>query len=167
MDIEKELENACWMLENIPEKKIHITTMPDFLVTINGRNIFQAHGKQEEIFALLVDRGKTGITKGDALSCLGDGKILSDSTYWSWLFRLKNLLEEIGLPDLIATSGNTKYLRTELVDCDLYKMLEGDSESIEKYTGSYLRRYSWAEERIAELDKIKKNFESDKSTKKH
>lgn len=157
-DIEAELENAYWTTGNPLGKKVSIVTMPDLLVTVNGRNIFQAHGKQEELFALLVDRGKNGITKGDALTCIGDGKIPSDSTYWSWLFRLKNILEKAGLPDLIATSGNTKYLRTELVDCDLYKMLEGDQESIEKYSGSYLKRYAWAEERIPELDEIKRNF---------
>lgn len=158
-DVEAELENAYWTTGNTLDKKIMITTMPDLLVTVNGRNLFQAHGKQEELFALLVDRGKSGITKGDALNCLGDGKTPKDSTYWSWLFRLKNILEEAGLSDLIATSGNTKYIRTEKVDCDLYRMLEGDTESIEKYVGKYLRRYAWAEERIAELNEIKKSYE--------
>lgn len=168
-DIEIELENALYdyyhAAEDPSKKKIQIITMPDLLVTVNGRNLFQGHGKQEELFAFLVDRGKSGITKGDALSCLGDGKTPSDSTYWSWLFRLKNILEEAGLSDLIATSGNTKYIRTEKVDCDLYRMLEGDRESIEKYSGSYLRRYAWAEERIAQLNAIKKNFE--KNLKNH
>ena len=155
-DIETELENVGYIIHKEMKKRIVIRTMPDLLVTVNGRNLFQAHGKQEELFALLVDRGKSGITKGDALNCLGDGKSLSDSTYWSWLFRLKNILEEAGLSDLIATSGNTKYIRTEKVDCDLYRMLNGDREYIEKYAGNYLKRYAWAEERIAELNRIKK-----------
>ena len=158
-DVERELENACLSMGGTPGKKVHITTMPDFLVTVNGKNIFKGHGKQEELFALMVDRGKNGVTKGDALTCLGDGRPLSDSTYWSWLFRLKSILQDAGLPDLIETGGNTKYLKTELVDCDLYKMKQGDRESIQAYTGRYLQRYSWAEERIAELDEIKKNFQ--------
>lgn len=162
-DIEIELENALYdydhTADEAPRKKIQIVTMPDLLVTVNGKNLFPAHGKQEELFALLVDRGESGITKGDALNCLGDGKTPSDSTCWSWLFRLKNILEEAGLSDLITTSGNTKHIRTELVDCDLYRMLEGDGESIERYAGKYLRRYAWAEERITELDQIKKSFE--------
>ena len=69
-------------------------------------------------------------------------------------------MEEAGLSDLIASSGNTKYIRTEKVDCDLYRMLNGDRESIEKYAGSYLKRYAWAEERIAELDQIKKKLKN-------
>lgn len=155
-DIELELENACYTTGNPLEKRICISTMPDLLVTINGKNIFKGHSKQEELFALLVDRGKLGITKGEAIACLGDGRIQSDSTYWSWISRLRKILEDAGVPDLIASKGNTKYLRTEMVDCDLYRMLDGDKDVIEKYSGLYLRRYPWAEERTAELDQIKK-----------
>lgn len=155
-DIEFEMENA--LLGTCQEKKVCITTMPDFLVTVNGKNIFSGHSKQEELFALLVHRGKSGITKGDALTCLGEEKRPSDNTYWSWLFRLKNILEDAGVPDLVVTRGNAKYLNTEMVDCDLYRMQAGDQDAIEKFTGSYLRRYSWAEEKIAELNKIKRLY---------
>lgn len=157
-EVEHELENACLSVGSTRSKKVHITTMPDLLVKANGNNIFKGHGKQEELFALFVDRGERGVTKGDAINCLGDGKILSDSTYWSWLFRLKSILEDAGLPDLIETNGNTKRLRTDLVDCDLYKMQQGDPAIVQNYTGRYLQRYAWAEERIAELDAIQDRF---------
>lgn len=158
-DIAEELENARTLTGKDRKKRIHITTMPDLYVTIDGKNLFQGHSKQEELFALLVDRGKTGIMKGDALGCLSDGRLLKDSTYWSWFSRLKTLLEEAGAPDLIITTGNTKYLNLEEVDCDIYRMQEGEREAIAKYSGRYLERYAWAEERIAELDQIKKHFE--------
>ena len=157
-DIEAELEHVLSEKGVILEKKVCITTMPDFLVTVNGKNIFHGHSKPEELLAFLVDRGKAGVTKGDALTCLGEGKIQSDNTYWSWMFRLKSILEDAGVPDLIETKGNAKYLKMDLVDCDLYRMRKGDRQTIGKYTGHYLRRYSWAEERIGELEEIKKNF---------
>ena len=59
-DIEKELENALYhyhTTDHPSKKKIQIVTMPDLLVTINGRTVFKGHSKQEELFALLVDRG--------------------------------------------------------------------------------------------------------------
>ena len=43
----------------------------------------------------------------------------------------------------------------ELVDCDLYQLLNGDTEMIQGYTGEYLKRYSWAETRNAQLNSIK------------
>lgn len=155
-DIAAELENIGFLTGNAPAPKICITTMPDFLVTINGKNIFKGHSKQEELLALLVDRGKVGITKNEALLCLGDGASPSDSTYWSWLFRLKNVLEEAGVPSLVITHGNTRYLDVEQVDCDLYRMQAGDADAISRYAGQYMRRYAWAESRIAELDSIQK-----------
>ena len=157
-DIEAELENIGFCTGNASVKKVCITTMPDLLVTVNGKNLFKGHSKQEELFALLVDRGKMGITKNEALLCLGDGAQPSDSTYWSWLFRLKNILEEAGVPSLVITHGNTRYLDVEQVDCDLYRMQAGEKEAIEQYTGQYLRRYAWAEGRIAELNKIQEKF---------
>lgn len=157
-DIISELENAAFLAGKSVGRRVCITTMPDFLVTVDGKNIFKGHSKQEELFALLVNRGSTGITKGDAIGSLSDGKPLSDSAYWSWQFRLKNILEEAGIADLVITSGNTKYLDMERVDCDFYRMLNGDEEIIKKYSGKYLERYAWAEERIAQLDTIKDNY---------
>ncbi len=160
-DIEKELENALYhypVTDHPSEKKIQIVTMPDLLVTVNGRTVFNGHSKQEELFALLVDRGARGVTKGEALACLGDGKQQSDSAYWSWMSRLRTILEDAGVADLIGTKGYVKYLHTEKVDCDLYRMLDGDRKVTEKYTGKYLERYTWAENRIPELNEIKKSI---------
>lgn len=156
-DIEVELENASFILNETVIKKIKITTMPDLLVTVNGRSVFEGHSKQEELFALLVDRGKTGVTKGDAFACLWEEKMPSDSTYWTCLYRLKKMLEEAGISKLLITRGNTKYIDTEQVECDLYQMLDGNEEIINRYVGNYLKRYSWAEERIPQLDAIKKS----------
>ena len=164
-DIEKELKNAYYTTQKVPQEEIRIRTMPDLLLMVNGETVPLGHTKQEELFALLVDRGEAGITKGDALACLWEGKKPSDSTYWTCLFRLKNILEEAGISDLIKTRGNTKYLDTQRVKCDLYEMLEGKKKAIEQYSGAYLRRFSWAEERIPQLDKIKKYCKTDESVR--
>lgn len=157
-DIEKELKNAYYTVQKVPKNEIKIRTMPDLLLTVNGETVPLGHTKQEELFALLVDRGEAGITKGDALACLWEGKKPSDSTYWTCLFRLKNILEDAGVSDLIKTRGNTKYLDTKSVECDLYEMLDGKPKAISQYTGVYLRRFSWGEERIPQLDKIKRDY---------
>ncbi|MBU5680705.1 response regulator [Blautia sp. MSJ-9] len=157
-DIEQELENASFVTGNTLKKKICIQTMPDLLVTVNGENIFKGHSKSEELFALLVDRGKVGVSKQDAIACLWEGKQLADSTYGTCLYRLKNILEEAGISQLLVAKGNTKYLDidSKQIDCDLYRMLNGDKEVITAYAGMYLRRYSWAEERTAQLNIIKR-----------
>lgn len=165
-DIEKELENVCFLTNRSCEKRIRITTMPDLRLQIDGADVFLGHGKPEELFALLVDRGELGVTKKDAVASLWEGRILGSSTYGTCLYRLKNMLEEAGAPNLVLAKGNTRYLNMGLVDCDLYQMLEGKEQAIEAYSGVYLRRYSWAEERTPQLNAIKKKHQLEQQAEK-
>lgn len=70
------------------------------------------------------------------------------------------MLDEAGALDLILTKGQTKYINTEIVDCDLYQMLKGDKKIISEYRGEYLgerfSQFEWVQERKKQLDEIKK-----------
>lgn len=155
-EIYKQIVKAQY-IKPVPKKKVKVFTMPDFRVEVDGKTINMGHTKQEELFALLIDRGEVGITRGDAIACLWAGRP-SDSIYWTTTSRLKNILEEEGIADIIVTKGQTKCINKDMVECDMYKMLEGDADVISMYDGSYLRRFSWAEERNAQLDAIKRKF---------
>lgn len=153
-DIEKELKKAFY-IRTRPRKQIQIQTMPDLFITVDGRPLRLGHTKQEELLALLIDRGERGITKSDAISCLWEG-YSSDNIYWTTMSRLKSLLEEEGISDIILTKGQTKLINTEIVECDLYQMLAGDNRMVDKFDGYYLKSYSWAKDRCAQLQEIKK-----------
>ena len=161
-DVEKELQKAS-LIRPQPKRKVVIQTIPDFLVTVDGRPLHLGHTKQEELLALLVDRGAVGITGGEAIACLWPDKIASDSIYWVTMSRLKDKLKEAGIDNIIETKGRTKYLRTDLVECDLYQILLGQKDAIADYSGSYLQRFSWAEERNGQLAEQKAQWESDHS----
>lgn len=156
-EVERELAKAS-RIRPIPLQKIEIDTMPDLLIRIDGNPIQISHTKQEELLALLIDRGEVGITGGEAIACLWPDKAASDNLYWVTMSRLRDKLKEIGIDHIIGTEGNKKFIRTDQVECDLYRMLSGDTEAIAKYSGAYLRRFSWAEERNAQLDRIKKSY---------
>lgn len=159
-DIQNELEHAAGVSLEHTRKRVQIVTMPELLVTVDGKRLSLGHTRQEELLALLVDRGKRGITRRDALDCIWEGRSGGDSAYWACLSRLKCMLEEAGVPDLLLADGYIRYLNTDLVDCDLYRMLDGDREVIKNYQGEYLRRYSWAEERNAQLYRIKETYKA-------
>ncbi len=164
-DVVKELEKASYISAR-PKKKIVIQTMPDLLVTVDGTPLHLGHTKQEELFALLVDRGAVGITGGEAVACLWPDKAVGDSVYWVTMSRLKDKLKEAGIDNIIGTDGKTKYLRTDQVDCDLYRILSGKKDSIADYHGSYLKRYSWSEERNGQLAELKNQWEMDAGSHK-
>ena len=154
-DVEKELEKAYYVRPR-PEKKVEIHTMPDLYVTVDGRPLPLGHTKQEELLAFLIDRGESGVSGGDVIANLWPDKTAADSVYWVTMSRLKSLLTEAGIGFILGTEGKKKYIRTDLVECDLYRMLNGDEKTIRQYSGSYLQRYSWAEERNAQLSEIKR-----------
>ena len=57
---------------------------------------------------------------------------------------LKTTLQQNGIGELLEMQSGTIRVRTELINCDLYKYLEGDEEAIGKYQGEYMNSYSWA-----------------------
>lgn len=156
-DIEKELKKAFYT-KPIPKVEIQIYTMPDFTVMVGGKPLKLGQTKQEELLAFLVDRGETGITKEDAINSLWSG-YSGDSVYWTAMSRLKSVLEEAGVTNLILSNGQRKYINMEGIECDLYKMLAGDRTVIGRYNGEYLKRFIWAQERRKTLDRIKNKSE--------
>ena len=52
-----------------------------------------------------------------------------------------------------------KYINTNNVECDLYKILNGDLTPLENYNGEYMKKYSWAEERNALLYSLKSKIQ--------
>ena len=40
-------------------------------------------------------------------------------------------------------------IRRDLIDCDYYRMLDGDAEALSEYNGKYMVEYSWAETKNA------------------
>ncbi len=68
---------------------------------------------------------------------------------------MMDTLKEKGVDDIIAADGRKKYLLTHKVECDLYRILDGNQEAIRLYSGEYMRQYSWAETRNAQINSIK------------
>ena len=156
-EIKKELEKASLMRVK-PKKNVKIQTMPDFVVTVNNHILHFERSKPEELLALLVDKAEVGMTVGEAIACLWPERPADESTktlYRVTFHRLMEILKNTGIDHIIETKGRKRYLVMELVDCDLYQLLNGDTEMIQGYTGEYLKRYSWAETRNAQLNSIK------------
>lgn len=152
-DIRKELNKAA-MFRPTMVPGVVIQTIPTFSVTVNGIPLHLGRAKSRELLALLVDHGERGITTGEGISYLWPDRP-SDSNTQS-LFRmtykrLADALEEADIGYIIASRENRRFIRTDQVDCDLYRILAGDKQAARKYAGEYMREYSWAEERNVQL----------------
>ena len=102
----------------------------------------------------MVDRGDSGITSGEAIACLWPERpndANTQSLFRMTYKRLVSALEEHGAGNIIASRESRRYLRVDLVDCDLYRILSGDYQAGRKYAGQYLSEYDWAEDRNGQL----------------
>ena len=141
-------------IKPISTKRVKICTMPDFSVWVDGNLIHLGRTKAEELFALLVDKYETGITSSEAIAYLWPERANDDKTqslFRMTFKRLMDLLENHGVEYIIISKGKYKSIDIEKVDCDLYNLLMNGTKDSDKYTGLYMQKYSWAEERNGQL----------------
>lgn len=156
-ELRKELEKAA-LVRSRPKRKVIIQTIPNFVVSVDG-NVMNIRGsKTKELFALLIDHGEAGVTMGEAIACLWPDRPGDENTqtlYRVTFHRLMESIKEAGIDDIIGSGERKKYIRRELVECDLYRILDGDRRKIQNYGGAYLEEYWWAETRNGQLFSIK------------
>lgn len=154
-DIRKELAKCTY--KHLPSHRMVVQTIPTFSITVDGSPLSISGSKPREMLALLIDCGEHGFTIGEAIACLWPDRPADSATQslcrMTWK-RLSDALENAGVGDVLYTSDNRRYLKTDAVDCDLYRILAGDKHAAKKYNGAYLSEYDWSEDRNAQLYKM-------------
>ena len=152
-DLHKPLAKAV-RFRPVPQRRVEIYTIPSFSVSIDGQALHLNRSKPRELLALLVDRGARGITGGEGIAYLWPERPNDSNTQALFRMTYKRLvdaLEKAGISHIIASEGNHRFLRTDQVECDLYRILSGDREAAQRYGGQYMQEYSWAEDRNGQL----------------
>lgn len=146
-DIHKELAKCAW--RSLPSHRMVIETMPTLQVLVDGVPLTLSGAKPREMLALLVDRGERGFSVGEGIACLWPDRPADAKTKslcrMTWK-RLVQALESFGVGDLVYTADNRRHIKTDAVECDLYRILSGDRQAAGKYDGNYLSEYDWADE---------------------
>lgn len=140
---------------SLPENRtVTIRTFGYFDVFVGDRPIAFRNKKSKELFALLVDRRGGFVSSEEAIGFLWEDEPVNPVTlsrYRKVALRLKNILEEYGIADIVESVDGTRRIVMEKVQCDLYNYLSGKEEYAQLFKGSYLTNYSWGENTLAEL----------------
>lgn len=155
-EIGEALETAA-LMRSRPRRRVEIETIPNFSVRVDGKRLVLG-GKKQELLALLVDRGEAGLTTGEAIACLWQDRCADEKTQTLFRVTFHQLMEELkknGIDDMIGSDEKSKYIVKDMVECDLYRILEGDPEGLQSYGGYYLKEYSWSETRNGQLSSMK------------
>lgn len=155
-EIGEALETAA-LMRSRPKKRVEIETIPNFAVRVDGKRLALG-GKKQELLALLVDRGEAGLTTGEGIACLWQDRCADEKTQTLYRVTFHQLMDELkknGIEDIIGSDEKGKYIVKDMVECDLYRILDGEPEGLKCYGGYYLKEYSWSETRNGQLNSIK------------
>lgn len=135
---------------------LRVVTFGGFEAYVGDVPLTLGRSKAKELLALLVDRRGVGLGLREACAFLwpdapyGNAK---RSYYQSMVSVLRTALEEAGVGEVLERRRNSLAIDPRRIDCDLYRLLEGDPAAIAEYRGNYLPQYEWAETTAAELER--------------
>ena len=155
-DIRRELAKAA-RIRPPQTVRVRIQTIPTLLIEVDGKTLPISGRKTNELLALLVDRAGAGVSTGEAIACLWPDRPNDHNTATLMrmtAMRLMEALRKAGAAQIIGVGNREKWIVRNLVDCDLYRILDGDPQAMRRYSGEYLREYAWAEQTNARLAQI-------------
>lgn len=168
-ELKEAVEKARIMLNGIVDKKkeqgIVVQTFGKFEIFCEGKKVGFYGRKSKELLALLVDSQGGTVTMEYAISHLWEGSNLNEKTkalYRKAVSKMREALNKAECGKIVIYQRGQMSLKRELLECDFYKVLEGDKKSANMFMGNYLEDYYWAEERNGILTSyLEKNMPSD------
>ena len=127
--------------------RVEIKTFGNFDVMVDGKAVTFSRSKAKELLAYLVDRQGGSVTRAEAFALLWEEGMYDRAMQKQldvMIRSLKQTLESYGISDIVEFQRGTLRLVPEKVDCDMFRMLNGDIKAINSYRGEYLSSYSWA-----------------------
>ena len=133
--------------KRVAGKKLMVQCFGDFEVFIGGKPAEFKRKKTKELLAYLIDRRGSAVTTAKIVTVLWEGE--SDDKKRDILYHLvsdlRRTLEEDELEHVFLSQNNQYSVNTGAIDCEFYRMLEGDEQARRLYSGEYMHQYSWAE----------------------
>ena len=145
--IRREMENIAPLRAEMPGG-LWVRCFGTFEVFWNRKPLLFARKQTKELFAFLIDQEGSVCSAETIITNMWEGE--TDMAAGKDRVRhlvgdLKRTLSSIGMEGiLIRRSGQLAILRDK-VDCDYYRMLDGDMAAVNAFTGEYMTKYSWAE----------------------
>ena len=143
----KEVEWALSIQTSKETSHIIVKTFGHFEIMVNGKTLNFRRSKSKELLAYLVDRRGSGISRQDAFSALWENRpydIRMQKQMDVVIRSLRDTLQQYGIGHLFELKNRNLRILPELIDCDFYHFLDGETESIHSFFGEYMSQYTWA-----------------------
>ncbi len=145
--VKKELESLVPELIYSPEK-LEVRCFGRFEIFWKGEPLIFERRQSKELFAYLINLRGASCTSEEIINALWEDETdIKNAKHRvrNLVGDMKNTLQKIGRENILIRKSGLLSVRTELVDCDYYRMLEGDMQAVNSFHGEYMEQYSWAE----------------------
>ena len=132
-------------------KSVYIQMFGRFNVLKDGVPL-KLTGKTKEIFALIASRRGKEISNEEIYSTVWEDREYSNEhmkVYYNALSRLKRVLGDAGVGNLLLSTYRGQMLNTSMCDCDYFAWQDKNIDSNSKFEGEFLSEYSWGESILA------------------
>jgi len=146
-DLKEEVEYAHSRKPEHPSGHIVVQTFGNFEILVDGETPVFHRSKAKELLAYLIDRNGRGVKRPGIYAALWEEGLYdySKQKYLDVIIRsLRETLREAGIEEILEIKGGFLRVRTELLNCDLYRFLKNDPEAVNAYRGEYMEEYPWA-----------------------
>lgn len=146
-DVKEELDLVRQTISVKPDRLV-VRCFGHFDVFWQGEPLIFKRKQSKELFAYLIDREGAACSSGEiALALWKEGceSKAEHNRIRVLVNDLRNTLREIGMEDVLIRERRELAIRRDLIDCDYYRMLEGEPEAVKAYRGEYMVEYGWAE----------------------
>ena len=143
--------------EKEEEPKVRVQCFGNFEVFWKNKPVVFQLSKAKELFAYLVHRKGASVSMAELAAVLFEDKedgLSVQSQIRNLVASMRKTFSSLGCPDLFNKSRGYISVKTDLIDCDYYSFMNGDSDAINEYSGEYMAQYSWAEFTVGYLEGV-------------
>ena len=144
--VRQELDYHAPAASGQPEK-LEVHCFGRFEVLWRGAPLMFGRRQTKELLAYLIDRKGTVCAAEEIAATLWEDETnigVMKTRLRQLISDLRVTLEGIGLGDMVIRRRGLLGLRLERVDCDYYRMLDGDPDAVNAFRGEYMSQYGWA-----------------------
>lgn len=134
------------ILAKPPEKLLEVVCFGNFEVFADGKPVNFGRSISKELMACLIDRRGAGMTVPEMYSIVCESRQnLSRQSVYQALYSLKRALASVGAEETLIAGPGSYAIDVSRVNCDYFRLLEGDENAARAFMGEYMKQYPWAE----------------------
>ncbi|WP_408071056.1 response regulator [Butyrivibrio sp. JL13D10] len=146
---DKLLQEVQYVIDNRDDSEYlcKAVTFGNFDLFVKGETVVFKRSKSKELLAFLIDNKGGTVTRAEAFAALWEDGMYDRAMQKQMdvvIRSLKDTLKNYEISDILEIKSGAMRICPELIDCDMYKFLDGDEDAVKSFRGVYMNSYYWA-----------------------